>query len=72
MIAAIDDDGLLDILKHPNAKKYPHQKLYVVAVNGYVYLIPFVEKEKGVVFLKTIIPSRKAKKMYLSEEEDDV
>lgn len=72
VIAAIDADGLLDILKHPNTKKYPNQKLYVVAVSGYVYLVPFVQKEKDVVFLKIIIPSRKAKKMYLPEEPDDV
>lgn len=72
VIAAIDGGGLLDILKHPNAKKYSHQKLYIVAVNGYVYLVPFVQKDDGAVFLKTIIPSRKAKKVYLSEEADDV
>jgi hypothetical protein len=36
----------------------------------YVYLVPFVEDEQSV-FLKTIIPSRKATKQYLGEESDD-
>jgi hypothetical protein len=35
-----------------------------------VYLVPFVEDERTV-FLKTIIPSRKATKLYLGEESDD-
>jgi hypothetical protein len=35
----------------------------------YVYLVPFVEDEK-LIFLKTIIPSRKATKEYLGEEPD--
>lgn len=71
IISAISEGGLLDVLEHPNVKKYPHQKMYVVALNEYIYLVPFVEKEKGVVFLKTIIPSRKAKKSYLKEEASD-
>jgi hypothetical protein len=33
-------------------------------------LVPFVEDEQTV-FLKTIIPSRKATKQYLAEESDD-
>jgi hypothetical protein len=38
--------------------------------DDYVYLVPFVEDELTV-FLKTIIPSRKATKQYLGEESDD-
>ena len=36
----------------------------------YVYLVPFVEDDETV-FLKTIIPSRKATKQYLGKESDD-
>lgn len=61
---AIESGGLLDILAHPNVKKYPGQKMFVVNINNYVYLVPFVEDEEKV-FLKTIIPSRKATKKYL-------
>ena len=38
--------------------------------DDYVYLVPFVEDEQTV-FLKTIIPSRKATKQYLEKEADD-
>ena len=55
---------LLDIIEHPNPDKYPDQKVFVVDVDDYVYLVPFVETEECV-FLKTIIPSRKMTKKYL-------
>ena len=64
VLTAIDEGGLLDILEHPNKGKYPHQRIFVVNTENYVYLVPFVEDEEKV-FLKTIIPSRKATKKYL-------
>lgn len=66
VVVAIDTGGLLDILKHPNEDRYPHQLIYVVRIGAYVYLVPFVENETEV-FLKTIIPSRKATKKYLGD-----
>lgn len=60
---------LLDILEHPNPSRYPGQRVFVVQRDEYVYLVPFVEDEQTV-FLKTIIPSRKATKQYLGEEPD--
>ncbi len=50
--------------KHPNKDRYPNQNVIVLDVEGYVYLVPYV-KSKGVRFLKTIIPSRKATREYL-------
>lgn len=64
MTVAIENNGLLDILKHPNDQKYPNQKIMVVAHDGYAYLIPYVE-DADHYFLKTIIPSRKATRDYL-------
>lgn len=61
---AIESGELLDIIIHPNKDKYPNQKIFVVNINNYVYLVPFVEDEKKI-FLKTIIPSRKATRKYL-------
>jgi uncharacterized DUF497 family protein len=49
---------------HPNRNKYPNQKILIVDVDGYAYLVPFV-MENDEIFLKTIIPSRKATKKYL-------
>lgn len=54
---------ILDTVEHPNQQRYPGQHIHVVAIEGYVYLVPFVESESEV-FLKTIIPSRKATKVY--------
>jgi uncharacterized DUF497 family protein len=62
--------GLLDVLEHPNRKQYPDQKIFVVNVEGYVCLVPFVETEEKV-FLKTIIPSRKLTKKYLGGNKDE-
>ena len=69
VLASIENGGLLATLAHPNAKKYEHQKLWVVRMRGYAYLVPFVETEKEV-FLKTIIPSRKASKQFLQGADD--
>ncbi|OGT06820.1 MAG: toxin [Gammaproteobacteria bacterium GWF2_41_13] len=69
IIAALLNGQLLDIVDHPNTNKYPNQKMYVVKVAGYVYLVPFVKKDHQTIFLKTIFPSRKAKKHYLNSEE---
>jgi hypothetical protein len=66
----IERGDLLDILAHPNPERYAGQRIFVVRREDYVYLVPFVEDD-ALVFLKTIIPSRKATKQYLGEEPDD-
>ena len=66
----IERGDLLDILEHPNLERYAGQRIFVVQREEYVYLVPFVEDE-DTVFVKTIIPSRKATKQYLREESDD-
>lgn len=55
---------ILDTIEHPNQDRYPGQQIHVVLIEDYVYLVPFVESDEEV-FLKTIIPSRKATKAYL-------
>jgi uncharacterized DUF497 family protein len=57
---------VLDTVDHPNQKRYPRQKVHVIAIEEYIYLVPFVESDEEV-FLKTIVPSRKATKNYLGE-----
>ncbi len=59
----------IDVFDHPNQERYPNQKISVVVVEGYVYLVPFVESEEGI-FLKTIIPNRKATKKYLGDPHE--
>lgn len=64
IIQAIEQGNILDIIKHYNLDKYPSQKIFIVKVDNYVYLVPFVENDSEI-FLKTIIPSRKMTKKYL-------
>ena len=65
MVLALQATALLEIIDHPNATTYPNQKTYVIDLNAYVHLVPFVEDSESV-FLKSIIPSRKATAKYLS------
>jgi len=70
IVVAIESGGLLDILAHPNQAKYQKQRVLVVSCDNYAYLVPFVEEE-DYFFLKTVIPSRKATRDYLSQGEPD-
>ena len=53
---------------HPDQANYPGQRIYFVIVDGYIYLVPHVV-EKDYIYLKTIIPSRKATRAYKKEQE---
>ncbi len=64
----IQNGGLLDDIVHPNAEVYPSQRIFVVSIGEYAYLVPYVESEDEI-FLKTIIPSRKFTKIYLGGEK---
>ena len=68
ILIAIDEGDILDIVEHPNKKKYPNQKIFIVEVDRYAYLIPFVEDEEKI-FLKTIIPSRKTTQKYIFKKK---
>ena len=59
----IENDDLLDVREHPNKEKYPNQKMLILKMNDYVYVVPFVQ-DQDTLFLKTIIPSRKETKRY--------
>jgi uncharacterized DUF497 family protein len=59
--AAIVEGQLLNVLEHPNKERYPNQRIFVVRIEDYVFLVPFVENEESI-FLKTIYPSLKATK----------
>lgn len=65
VLVCIKNGELLDVVEHPNPEKYPGQKIMIVNIGGYAFIVPYV-KSKGVRFLKTIIPSRKATREYLS------
>ena len=64
----IEQGDLMAITDHPNPSKYPEQKIVFVKIDDYIYMVPFVESQETL-FLKTIIPSRKATKQYLEKKE---
>ena len=68
VVVAVEADGLLDIVEHPNKARYPRQHVLIVSIDSYVHLVPFVE-EADHFFLKTVIPSRKATRDYLKQGE---
>ena len=63
-VTAIQNENLLAIIPHYKKELYPKQKIFIVNIRSYAYMVPFVEDEEKV-FLKTIFPSRKATKKYL-------
>lgn len=65
IVIAIDEGRLLVTLDHP---KRVNQKIYIVNVEEYAYVVPFVEDELKK-FLKTIYPSRKMTKKYIIKKE---
>ena len=61
-------EQVLDVTDHPNQDRYPRQKVAVIEINGYAYLVPY-ERFGGEIILKTMIPSRKATQKYRGAEE---
>ena len=68
IIFHLSQGNLWKIADHPDRERYPGQKIYFVIVENYIYMVPYV-KEKDHIFLKTIIPSRKATRDYEKEKE---
>jgi hypothetical protein len=68
VLSAISQGGLLGVMDHPNRAKYGHQKMLVVRIRDYAYLVPYVESDDAI-FLKSIMPSRKATRDFLSGDK---
>ena len=60
---------LIDDIEHPNKEKYLNQRIMLFDINDYIFLVPYVEDETEI-FLKTIIPSRKATKLYMEDKNE--
>jgi uncharacterized DUF497 family protein len=70
VIFHLSQGDLWKIADHPNQDKYPGQKIYFVIIEQYIYLVPYI-RDKDQIFLKTIIPSRKATQEYKKAMEDN-
>ena len=68
VVLLMERGEVLDTIEHPNQERYPGQKIAVVMIDTYVYLVPYAEHNEEI-FLKTIIPSRKATNKYMREKK---
>ncbi|MCX5827022.1 MAG: BrnT family toxin, partial [Deltaproteobacteria bacterium] len=68
VVLLMERGEVLDTIEHPSQERYPGQKIAVVMIDTYVYLVPYVEHNEEI-FLKTIIPSRKATNKYMREKK---
>ena len=68
VVLLMERGEVLDTIEHPNQERYPGQKIAVVMIDTYAYLVPYIEYNEKI-FLKTIIPSRKATNEYVREKK---
>jgi uncharacterized DUF497 family protein len=64
VIILLEREDVLEVVEHPNQKKYPGQRIAIVRINDYAYLVPYIQDGEEI-FLKSIIPSRKATNKYV-------
>lgn len=64
VVILMEREDVLEIVDHSNQEKYPGQKIATIRINDYAYLVPYIQESKTI-FLKTIIPSRKATNKYV-------
>ena len=64
VVILMEREYVFETIEHPNQDKYPGQKIAIVSIDNYAYLVPYIQESEEI-FLKTIIPSRKATKKYV-------
>jgi len=68
VVILMEREEVLETVEHPNQKRYPGQKIATIVIDDYAYLVPYVQ-ESDEIFLKTIIPSRKATNKYVRSKQ---
>jgi hypothetical protein len=68
VVILMERGDVLEIIAHPNQNKYPGQKIATIWIDDYAYLVPYVQ-ERDEIFLKTIIPSRKATNKFMRSQK---
>jgi len=56
VLIAIMENRVLDVVTHMNKDKYPNQRMMIIAIDNYIYVVPFVTDGDKTIFLKTIYP----------------
>lgn len=68
VVILMEREDVLETIEHPNQDKYSGQKIAIIRIENYAYLVPYIQ-ENDEIFLKTIIPSRKATNKYVREQK---
>ena len=68
VVILMERGDVLETIEHPNQKKYPGQKIALLKIEDYAYLVPYVQESEEI-FLKTVIPSRKATSKYVRAQK---
>lgn len=71
VVSAMERNGVLDDIPHPNQLRYEHQRVLIIEIEGYACHVPYVV-DGDTMFLKTIFPSRKAQRLILRRNDDEV
>jgi len=66
ILGVVETGKVIEVIDHPNQRKYPKQKILFVEIRDYIIAVPFVERGQ-VRFLKTLYKSRVATKRYLKK-----
>jgi uncharacterized DUF497 family protein len=64
VVILLEREDVLEVVEHQNQEKYPGQRIAIVEINDYAYLVPYIQDGEEI-FLKSIIPSRKATNKYV-------
>lgn len=65
IVLAINQNKIIKIALNPSSTDYWDQKIYIIDINNYAYIVPFNEVGDNQ-FLKTVFRSRKYTKKYLT------
>ena len=68
VVILMEREDIVETIEHPNQNKYPGQKIATVMIDDYAYLVPYIQQSDEI-FLKTIIPSRKATNKYMRSKK---
>ena len=70
IVLSIENKQIVDVMEHPNQKKYKGQIVILVERDNYVYVVPASISDSGEeCHLKTIFPSRKYTDKFLRRKE---
>jgi len=64
---AVEQGGIVGDFPHPNAERYPNQRVLIVEIDGYACIVSYV-LDGDARFLKTVYRSRKAQRLKDLEE----